>query len=239
MIKIRALIVDDEPPARERLITLLSAHPQIEVVGQAADVSAAAELCATLQPDAIFLDIQLPRATGFDLLPMITCNPAIIFVTAYDKFAVRAFEVNALDYLLKPVHPDRLARSIQRLQASTPPSDVPLTEVDLVALRGDGLLRMVPITSITHIQANDNYSMVHLLDGNPAFIRRSLAKWEKILPPEAFVRVDRSLIIRMDAVHSLHAESRDITKLMILGKDLPILLGRRAALALRRSMENC
>jgi len=236
-LKIRALIVDDEPPARERLATLLSAHPQVEIVGEAGDVQAAASLCASLQPDVIFLDIQLPRASGFELLPLLTGEPAIIFVTAYDRFAVRAFEVNALDYLLKPIHPDRLALSLQRLTAQDPEPDQPLTDQDLVALKEDRLLRMVSTTAITHVKADDNYTSVHLLEQVPAYVRRSLAEWEKILPPEKFVRVDRSLIVRVDAIQSLWAESRDSAELVISGQKKPILLGRRAALLLRRAME--
>ena len=236
-MKIKALIVDDEPPARERLATLLSAHPQVEIVGEAGDVEAAASLYASLQPDVIFLDIQLPRASGFELLPLLTGKPAIIFVTAYDRFALRAFEVNALDYLLKPIHPDRLALSLQRLTAPAPEPDQPLTDQDLVALKEDRLLRMVSATAITHIKADDNYSSVHLLEKVPAYVRRSLAEWEKILPPDKFVRVDRSLIVRVDAIQSLRADSRDSAELMISGQEKPILLGRRAALLLRRAME--
>lgn len=236
--KIRTLIVDDEPPARERLSTLLSAHPRIEIVAEAGDVEAAAALFTSLKPDLIFLDIQLPRASGFELLPLLAGNPAVIFVTAYDQFAARAFEVNALDYLLKPIHAARLADSIERLRTPVPDSSQPLTELDLVALKEDNLLRMVPIASISHIVAADNYTSVYLLDKGSAFVRRTLAQWEKILPSATFVRVNRSLIVRVDAIRSLHAESRDSTAVMISGQDQPILLGRRAALSLRRALEN-
>lgn len=237
--KIRVLLVDDERLARVRLAALLAIHPEVEVVGEAGDVETAAVLCAGLLPDAVFLDIQLPGCSGFELLPMLTGKPAIIFVTAYDQFAMRAFDINALDYLLKPIHPDRLALSIMRLQKLSPEASPTLNEVDLVALKEDRLLRMVPVTSITHITAEDNYSSVHLLDMAPAFVRRSLAEWEKILPPKHFLRVERSLIIRLDAVHSLRAESRDSMELVISGQNRPILLGRRAALFLRRALESC
>jgi two-component system LytT family response regulator len=237
--KIRVVLVDDERLARVRLAALLAIHPEVEVVGEAGDIETAAALCAGLLPDAVFLDIQLPGSSGFELLPLLVGKPAIIFVTAYDRFAMRAFEVNALDYLLKPIHPERLARSLMRLQTLHPETSIPLNEVDLVALKEDRLLRMVPVTSITHIKAEDNYSSVHLLDMAPAFVRRSLAEWEKLLPPEHFLRVERSLIIRLDAVHSMRAESRDSMELIISGQSQPILLGRRGALFLRRALENC
>jgi two-component system, LytTR family, response regulator len=234
LLKINALIVDDEPPARERLITLLAAHPAIEVVGEAGDVESAARFCADFEPDVIFLDIELPRARGFELLPLLNCKPIIIFITAHERFATRAFEVNAMDYLLKPIHPDRLAISIQRLTAHAQHA---MAGPDTVALKEDGMLRRVPTTSISHIQASDNYSSVHLLNALPAFVRRSLTEWEKLLPPDQFVRVDRSLIVRIDAIQSLRAASRDYAELTLSTQDKPILLGRRAALLLRRTLQ--
>jgi len=237
-MKIRALIVDAELPARERLGTLLAAHPQLEIVGEAGDVPTAAALCARLEPDVIFLDVQLPGASGFELLPLLSGDPAIIFVTAHPHHAVRAFEVNSLDYLLKPIQPDRLALSVQRLRAHTAAADLFMVEADFVTLKEDGMLRKVPFTAITHIVADDNYSSVHLLDDVPAFLRRSLAEWEKLLPPDKFVRVARSLIVRVAAIQSMRTDSRDHTELLIPGLKLPILLGRRAALHLRRAMEN-
>jgi two-component system LytT family response regulator len=145
--------------------------------------------------------------------------------------------VHSLDYLLKPIHPDRLAMSIGRLTARAQAAAIPSEEADFVTLKEDRMLRKVPSNSITHITAADNYSSVHLTDGAPAFVRRSLAEWEKILSPEKFVRVERSLIVRIDAILSLRAATRDCTELRIAGKAEPILLGRRAALILRRAME--
>ena len=229
--QIRTILVDDEPPARERLATLLGAHSQVKIVGEAGDVEGARELCAREMPDLVLLDIHLPRASGFDLLPMLTGSPAIIFVTASDDHALKAFEVNALDYLLKPIHPDRLALALSRVQAKAPESPGP----NLVALSEDRGLRLVPIQSITHIQAVDNYTNVHLQEGAPAFIRRSLGGWEKLLPQDQFLRIDRSLMIRLDAVTALTSESRDSSLLRLAGQEKPILLGRRAALLLRRA----
>jgi len=108
--RIRAVLVDDESPARARLRSLLKAHADVEIVAEAGDVESAAEACAREDPDVVFLDIQLPRASGFELLSRLSGATAVIFVTAFDGYAVRAFEVNALDYLLKPVHPERLAK---------------------------------------------------------------------------------------------------------------------------------
>jgi len=112
---LRAVIVDDEAPARERLATLLSVHAGIVIAGEASDVEPAAELCRRVLPDIVFLDVQLRSGTGFDLLPRLTGSPAIVFVSAYAEHAPRASQVLAFDFLLKPIHPDRLADVLARV----------------------------------------------------------------------------------------------------------------------------
>jgi len=230
--ELRTVIVDDEPPARERLATLLAAHPNVKIVGEAGDVETARVVCNRECPDLVLLDIHLPRASGFDLIPLLHGSPAVIFVTAYDHHAVKAFEFHALDYLLKPVHPDRLALALSRIETKPPAQ----SGSNRVALSEDRGIRLVPTQSITHIEAVDNYTNVHLLDAPAAFIRRSLSGWEKLLPQDQFLRIDRSLLIRVGAVESLVSESRDSSLLRIAGQDNPILLGRRAALILRRAV---
>ena len=232
---IRAVIVEDELPAREHLIYMLNAHPNVQIVGQAGDVDSALKLCVSELPDLIFLDVSLPRGSGFDLLPNLTGSPSIIFITASDHHAIKAFEVNALDYLLKPVHPERLAQALSRVIA---PERGPSPE-NMIALSDDRSVRFVSLKSITHIEAVDNYTNVHLLNGLPSFIRRPMAGWEKLLPSDQFLRVDRSLIVRLDAVIQLCSETRDNSSLLIAGRVDAIMLGRRAALFLRRAMKNC
>lgn len=244
---ITAVLVDDEPPARERLATLLGAHPNVRVIGEAGDVLEAARVCAEDPPDLIFLDIQLPRASGFELLPLLTTHPRIIFVTAFDRFAVRAFEVNALDYLLKPVHPDRLALALARLGR---PIDVggemtsleraaatPLEEEDLISLPEDRRLRLVPLRSIACIEAKGNFTRVHAVGAPPAFIRRTLAQWQELLPPNLFMRLDRSMMIRLGAVRRLQVVSREKVLVEVEGLALPLELRRRAALRLRQALD--
>lgn len=243
--RLRTVLVEDEPPARERLHSLLATQAQVEIVGEAGDVDTAAELCAALRPDLIFLDIQLPRASGFDLLPRLDPVPAIIFVTAFDRFAVRAFEINAVDYLLKPVSPSRLALAVARVAAAGPAHTNPppagvaatLAESDLVFLRNDRALRVVPASTITHIEAEENYSRVHLVDLPPMLIRRQISDWERMLPPERFVRIDRSLLVQLAAVRALTTESRDVAHLMLAGRREPLVLARRASVRLRQALD--
>ena len=117
MAPLRAVIVDDEAPARERLATLLAAHAAVVIAGDASDVEPAATLCRQVLPDIVFLDVQLRSGTGFDLLPRLTGSPAIVFVSAYAEHAPRASQVNAFDFLLKPIHPQQLAKTIARAVA--------------------------------------------------------------------------------------------------------------------------
>lgn len=233
---IRTLLVDDEPPARERLAALLAVHPQIEIVGEAGDVETAYEICTRVRPNLLFLDIQLPRASGFDLIALLGDLPSIIFVTAYDRYALRAFEVNALDYLLKPIDPERLASALDRLKVSPNPSGSGPGESGQVALQEDRDLRLVPLTSITHIEAQDNYTLVHLAEGRSALIRRPLVEWEQHLPKDVFLRLGRSILVRIGAIRSVDVESRDLTRITLAGSKKPILIGRRAGLLVRRAL---
>lgn len=235
--KITVVIVDDEAPARKILTSLLSAHPQIELVGEAGDVLTASELCNRVKPDVIFLDIQLPRMDGFALLPRLKEIPAIIFVTAFDKYAIRAFEVNAFDYLLKPIAPSRLEKSLSRLSQVQRVDVERLLDTDTVALREDSSLRMVPVRSITHIEAEDNYTHVHVRGEPTAMIRRQIGDWESILPAENFLRVSRSLILRQDAVQKFKSISRDQSQVTLLDCPTEIELGRNASLRLKRAMD--
>jgi two-component system LytT family response regulator len=232
MPPIRTVLIDDEPPARERLSTLLRTHPQVEIIGEAFDVESSAELCERERPDLLFLDIQLPRGSGFDLLPRLSYDPSIIFVTASNTHAVKAFEVNALDYLLKPIHPDRLALALARLDRPAKKQEAQ----KLIALDDNRGLRFVEVASISCIKSDGNYTTVYLTDGPSGFVRRTLGEWEKILPQGQFLRVDRSLLIRLDAAQEFHVESRDSASLILHGCKTPIILGRRAALKVRMAM---
>lgn len=242
--RLRTLLVDDEPPARDLLRRLLAPHAhQVEIVGEARSVADAAAKCAALQPDLIFLDVQMPREDGFALLPRLAAPPpAVIFVTAYDAFAVRAFEVNALDYLLKPVSAERLARSLQRIRtlpaAAAPAAPPPaVAATDSILLRSDRNTRLTPVTAITHIEAEENYSRVHLADAPPVLVRRRMGEWEKMLPPDLFVRIERSLLVNRTAVREIDLVSRDLAHARLTGRSTPLPLARRASLRLRQALE--
>lgn len=240
---LRALIVDDEPPARRWLRELLSAHPGISVVGEAGDVPTARECVASLAPDVVFLDVQMQPGSGFEVLPVLPATTRIVFVTAYDVYAVRAFDANALDYLLKPVHPDRLAETVRRLNVPSvgtpaPASTDRLGLADLVPLRDGGKLRMVAVSEIAAIQAEAAYTRV-LLAGLPAMlVLRPIGEWESVLPSPPFSRIDRSLLVNLSRVRALEARSRDESHLGLDSVPEPLVLGRTASQRLRNLLSS-
>jgi two-component system, LytTR family, response regulator len=201
----KALIIDDERMARREMRRLLEAHPEIEIVGEADSGHAALSLLPSLKPDVLFLDIQMPEMDGFEFVnSMGEHSPQIIFCTAYDAHALRAFEVNAVDYLLKPVDPERLAAAVQRLN-DTPPSntatqdETPLRETDRVLLKGEQRTWFVPVRSIYLLQSEGNYSHV-FFEGGKVLLPRSLATLEQRLNLPIFFRANRAQLINTRAI---------------------------------------
>lgn len=229
---IRALLIDDEKTARSDMRAMLAAHPEIEIVGEAATVKSARALLADADYGLVFLDIQIIGGSGFDLVPNVKAGAKIIFVTAFNEHAVRAFEVNALDYLLKPVKAERLARALTRIDPpagqdeSAPPAEagMALRPDDIIHLSSGSSARFAPIMDLSAIEAEENYSLVHLADGSSVLVRRSLKAWEEILPTTQFMRVHRAVIVNLTRLTGFR---RDVQKSVLLqvhglAKDLPV-----------------
>jgi two-component system, LytTR family, response regulator len=179
------------------------------------------------------------ESVGNALLPKLQPLPAIIFVTACDEFAVRAFEVDAVDYLLKPVRPERLANALQRVVYSQKPAQTErLCNDDKVLLDADTEMRVVFIAEISAIAAEGNYTRVHLADGSSSFVRRGITQWDGVLPKPFFVWVDRSLIIRLQAVRKVVAQARDEVSVEVEGFSPPLPLRRRGSFRLRRALRD-
>jgi len=213
-VTVRALVVDDEAPARRRLRAQLAAMPEVEVVGEAGDGPAAVESIRRLAPDVVFLDVQMPGMTGFEVIEAVGAEamPAVVFVTAYDEFAVEAFEVEAVDYLLKPFKEDRLRRALLRATSRRERKDVPeALERVLARLKPSGghLRRLVvrsaervvfvDLKDVLRLSAEGNYVKVHTPSG-VHLVRETLASLEARLDPERFARVHRSEIVAIDAI---------------------------------------
>ncbi len=238
---LRALLVDDEGPARKQFRILLRAHPEVEIVGEAECVREAAELAQRTNPDVIFLDIQMPEASGFDLLLHLESRPMIVFVTAHDEFAVGAFDAHAFDYLLKPVHPRRLASTIERLRASSVPNigatSSQLCPDDLVTLRNGVTTCVVLVRDIGWIEAEGAYTRVQLEKGRHMLVLRSIGEWEEKLPGKFFSRLDRSLIVNLGWVTDVNVFNRNITCVKFRSVDTPLKIGRTASTKLKASLK--
>lgn len=195
----KALIIDDERLARKELASLLEKHDTIEVVGEAANADEAEILVAEKRPDLIFLDINMPGRDGFDLLATLDPAPQVIFVTAYDEHALRAFQVNALDYVVKPIDPERLATALSKLQPKHDP-DVPQREIlrenDQIFLRDGEKCWFVTLKDVRYFESEGNYVRVRFEDQKP-LVLRSLNKLEEKLDPLVYFRASRKHIINL------------------------------------------
>ena len=235
---IKALIVDDEELARSDLHALLSKIPAIEIVGEANNISSAIDAIEKLKPDVVFLDIQFPRETGFDLLEKIETSAKIIFVTAFDKYAIRAFEVNALDYLIKPVDPERLAITIERLESSNSSekkqSDFNYT--DSIFIEHANNFYFVKVNSIIMISAAAAYTEIITAKGLKLFAHKSMKEWETRLPQNSFVRIHRSVIINIDFIEKMDKWFNYSYRVYLKSIDNPISISRRYIAAIRERM---
>ena len=210
----RVLIVDDEAPARAKLRRMLVAFADIEVVAEAADGAQALQLVEQHAPDAVFIDIQMPELSGLDVAVSLPDGaPALVFVTAYDRFALQAFDANAVDYLLKPVEPERLARSVQKLRdrraAPRPHAGAP----ERLVIPDRGRIHIVRCADIEWLEAADNYVSVHAL-AKTLLMRRTLAGLLADLG-ERFVRCHRSAAVAIDQVATLRARDKGDATLVL------------------------
>ncbi len=244
-LPLRALLVDDEAPARRQMGILLKAHQEMLVVGEADSVASAAKEAARLLPDVIFLDVQMSGANGFDLLALLDPVPALVFVTAYDTFAVRAFEANALDYLVKPVHPERLSDTVRRLlkpprlhEKEAAPSAGPgrLTPHDITMLRDGRKVRMIVVSKIAWIEAEGIYTRVGLAEGGYTRTLRSIGEWDQLLPERFFTRVERSLIVNLGRIASVRVRNRNVSELKFHEPAIGLEIGRTASVKLRHAL---
>ncbi len=205
----KVLLIDDERLARNELRRLLAAHADIEIVGEAVDVEDALAKAAALKPELIFLDVQMPGADGFSLLERLEPPlPAVIFTTAYDEFAVKAFEFNALDYLLKPVDPNRLVAALEKLrtrEVASPAEGGPAPRLaleDKVFVREGDRCWFVPVKNIRLLESEGNYTRLHFDDQKPQLFR-SLTAMEERLDPRNFFRANRKQVINLTWVEGI------------------------------------
>ncbi len=204
----KALIVDDERLARVELRRLLGAHPEITVTGEARNGTEAVELAHSLRPDLLFLDVQMPGLSGFDVLEQLDAMPQVIFTTAFDTHAVQAFEANALDYLLKPIAPARLALALRKLRPAAAETPAPAAAgdraapLDRVFVRDGDRCWLVQLSDIVLLESEGNYTRLHFGKDKP-LIPRSLNALEARLDPAVFFRASRQHMVNLKAIERI------------------------------------
>jgi len=242
-----ALIVDDERLARRDLRDLLESQHAgvVRIAGEAATVQDAATLARTSAADLVFLDIHLAGESGFDLLPLLDPEVDVVFVTAFDQHAVRAFEVNALDYLTKPVSPDRLAVTIARLRArgrspsaaaASSDSAAPLAYDDRLFLRIDDRMAFLAVREVVAIVADGDNASLWLASGRAVRVRKSLRSWEERLPARQFVRIHRSALVNLTAVERVEEWSHFTYRIYVRGYREPLEMSRRYGARVRERL---
>lgn len=228
---LRALIVDDEPSGRERLHDLLLKQGDIEIAAECANVASALAALRDAAPDAVFLDIQMPNADGFRLIDEVgeRAMPPLVFVTAHEEHALRAFDVAAVDYLLKPFDEDRFLAALARVRGEL--SDRAnrggsRRTSERLPVRSVGRVSFLKVAEIEWVDAAHNYVRIHTTDGKTHVLRDQISKIEARLDPERFVRIHRSTIINVDAVRELKLESYG-NHLVILNSGQRLTVGRK------------
>lgn len=236
MKKIRALIIEDEVPARELIKYMLKDHPEVEIAGECGDGFCGAREIKEKHPDLVFLDIQMPKLTGFELLEVLDERPEIIFTTAFDQYAIRAFELNAVDYLLKPFSKERFDNAlekaigritkeehepsmIEKLVTTASEAEGYLTRI--VFRKGAGI-KIIPLNLISYLAAEDDYVMIYYNEGK-ALKPQTMKYYEEHLPPSLFIRVHRSYIVNVEQITRLEPYSKDnYVAVLKSGEKIPV-----------------
>jgi two-component system, LytTR family, response regulator len=235
--KIRAVVVDDEPLARKNVTLLLSRAPDVEIVGECDSGAGALDAIRRSRPDLVFLDVQMPECDGFDVLELLGGEvPAVIvFVTAHDKYALKAFEAGALDYLLKPFDNARFHRALDRARERIAHRQAMPAKPDRLVVKNTGSVVFVKVAEIDWIEAADYYACLHV--GKKSYLlRRSMAELEQDLDEASFCRIHRSAIVNLDRVRELRFD-RDGEYEVLLADGMSLRLSRRYRKTLQERLD--
>lgn len=229
---IKAIVIDDEPLSREILKSYLIRFPQISIVEECNDGFEGVKAIQQHQPDLIFLDIQMPKINGFEMLELVSPMPAVIFITAFDEFALKAFEANAIDYLLKPVSEDRFAKAVQKFLDKTnqPAATTGLLDAmaqstaqnNRIVVKTGNKVKIIPVHDVHYLEADDDFVKIVTAEG--AFLKnKTMSFYEQTLDPQQFVRVHRSYILHISQITKIEPYQKE-THLAVLrnGQQIPI-----------------
>lgn len=232
---ISAIVVDDEEHARQALITALRIHPGIAILAECGNGQEAVQAVHALRPDVMFLDIHMPRLDGFDVLELLGReNPVVVFITAHDEYAIRAFDNNALDYLLKPINPARLARTVERIEQRlqqdegdryakiTTGHQQSLAPLRRILVRDGGEVHVIPTAEVIYFEAADDYVAIHLPD-RMLIKQDRLQRLADLVDPGSFCRIHRGYLINLTQLKGIESETKDQrVALLKTGQRLPI-----------------
>ncbi|HTG58373.1 MAG TPA: LytTR family DNA-binding domain-containing protein, partial [Terriglobia bacterium] len=241
------VIVDDEELARRVLRELLRAHNEVEVVAECANGFEAVKAVAELKPDLLFLDVQMPKLDGFEVLELIAEGPAVIFVTAYDQYALRAFEAHAVDYLLKPFGADRLKVALERTKERLggklpPPAELaaaarpPAQYLERIVVKDGSRVHIIPVAKLDYAEAQDDYVAL-AVEGKKHLKQQTLSNLEKGLDPERFLRIHRSYIVNLDRLGKVEPYGKD-THVVVLTTGAQLPVSRSGYARLREILES-
>lgn len=234
---VSALIVDDERLAVRGIEILLQEYSNIRVVGTAGCIEEAVRLVENKRPDLIFLDIQLQGETGLDLFDRVAVDAKVVFVTAYDEYAVRAFEVNALDYILKPVSRERFKKTINRvfqIAVESSGKKQHFNYNDVITLHSNKRMRFLRLDKIVTITSEGDYSSVSIAGDKEEFVHRSLKDWEQLLPSNFFIRVHRSTIVNIEYIEKVESATSNRFAVYLRQMREPIFVSQRYSSKLRK-----
>jgi len=246
--KINAMIVDDEEPARAVIVKYLEAHPEISIQNECANSLEAIKIIQEQKPDLLFLDVQMPKVNGFEMLELLEKKPVIIFSTAYDQFALQAFEASAADYLLKPYSRERFSQAVTRAKIFLQ-NKIEYTEtvnrlianrdqtqeyLQRVVVKDGAEIQIIQVADIIWLEAQDDYVMIHTAKHN-CLKQKTMKFYEEHLPPNEFIRIHRSHIVRIAAIKQLEATGKDSYR-VALGQKLKLPVSRSGYARLRETL---
>lgn len=222
MKKLRTIIIEDETPAREILKFYLKEHDEVEIIAECSDGFAGLKSISELKPDLVFLDIQMPKLTGFEMLEVLEEKPAIIFTTAYDQYAIKAFELNAADYLLKPFPKERLEEALKKASVkiltekagSARPEELLLKKpvqpgpLSRIVVRKGHSISIIPVEQVKYVEAQDDYVMIYFTTGK-ALKQQTMKFYEDYLPKSDFVRIHRSYIVKIEEIKRIEPYGKE------------------------------
>ncbi|GGE47422.1 LytTR family two component transcriptional regulator [Pedobacter psychrotolerans] len=241
---IRTILIDDEPLARDIIKFYLNDHPEIEIVAECCDGFEGLKAITLHKPDLIFLDIQMPKISGFEMLELVDDKPAVIFTTAFDEYAIKAFEVNAVDYLLKPIDKGRFEAAMKKLPGRLNHQENTEAVLDAAALspaqnnrvvvKKDGVIKIIPTADINYLEADDDYVKMNTVDG-VFYKNKTMVYFEQTLDVNQFIRIHRSYIINLAQVTKIELKEKD-SYVVLLKSDIWLPVSKTGYVKLKAAL---